>query len=557
MHSNTFNSVLTAITSITLLFVALVTPSIFVAEGQQQSNGTDQINNFEEDNMTINNTTTENQSLFSSNNITSQEITNTNNFTENNATSSTKRNVIFLHPDGTTQSHYGAVRLLEVGPDGNIHWDNLSNLAIYKGNTKDSLTSTSHGGATIHGSGIKVLADSYGCDGNCTNNSTKRTIMEEARDEGYKIGIINSGTITEPGTGAFVAHVTARSDHCEIVRQIVEESGASLILGAGERYYLSANDTSFHPNPENNFTSDKGDCERNVIDVAKDMGYTVVYNKSQLDNINPLTVNKVLGIFAYDDSYNDISENELFNLGNPGISSIGECDDVCRLYEPYAPTFDEMVQFGIDFLDTHSDKGFILVAEEEGTDNFANNNMNAEGVIEAGRRADRAIGIAREFAEQNPNNTLVLTAADSNAGAFEIFSNQQLHNSEYPVLDNNGCITEPHQFPGLDPLVEQPEDQNTLLDGITDFSIVKAQVNGSNIFCEKPFLAKPDQFGNELFFHILWLPGGAQDVGGGTITRAFGCNAEDVTGTIDNTDLARIMADCLVLEDEIPFEDNN
>src|SRR3712207_8606769 len=47
----------------------------------------------------------------------------------------------------------------------------------------------------------------------------------------------------------------------------------------------------------------------------------------------------------------------------------------------------------------------------------------------------------------------------------------------------------------------------------------------SAIFCEKPFLAKEDQFGNELFFHILWLPSGGPDVGGGTITREFGCNA--------------------------------
>jgi alkaline phosphatase len=472
-----------------------------------------------------------------------------------NDTNSTPRNVIFIHPDGTTQSHFSAVRLLEVGPDGQINWDRLPNVAIYKGQMKDSTTSTSHGGATVHGSGVKVLAESYGCDGNCTDETIKRTVVEEARDNGYEIGIINSGTITEPGTGAFLAHVTERSDHCGIIQQLIEESGSRLILGAGEKYYLTPNDTSVHPNPENELMPDRGECDENMIDVAKSLGYTVVYNRTQLENLDIANVDKVLGIFAYDDTYNDMSENQLFDLGvNVGLNgSLGECDDVCRLYEPQAPSFDQMVDFGINFLNTHSDIGFILIAEEEGTDNFGNNNMNAEGMIEAGRRADRAIGAALQFAQQNPSGTLVMTAADSDAGAAAIQSPQQYLNPEFMATDEYGCFTDP-SFPGLDPLVTQP-DQNSLVDGVTDFSIVKAENNGTSVFCEKPFIAKPDQFGNELMFGMLWLPSGGPDVGGGTITRAFGCNADDsVVGTIDNTEIARIIAECLNLQDGIPFE---
>ena len=148
---------------------------------------------------------------------------------------------------------------------------------------------------------------------------------------------------------------------------------------------------------------------------------------------------------------------------------------------------------------------------------------------------------------------LSLPAADSDAGGFGIFSDQQEHNKEYPVLDANGCIDEPLSY-SLDPMVEQGE-QNTMIDGVTDFNITKAQVNGTTVFCEKPFLAKADQFGNELFFHTLWFPGGGPDVGGGTITRAFGCNADDeVKGTVDNSEITRIIANCLQLEDNIPFE---
>jgi glycerophosphoryl diester phosphodiesterase len=493
-------------------------------------------------------------SEITSSNFTSAEV-GTNQSQLVNDTTSSRQNVIFIHPDGTTQSHFSTVRLLEAGPDGEINWDRLPNVAIYKGHLKDAITSTSHGGATVHGSGVKVLAESYGCDGNCTNGTIKRTVVEEARDDGYEIGIINSGTITEPGTGAFLAHVTERSDHCGIIQQLIEESGARLILGAGEKYYLSANDTSFHPNPENRLMPDKGECNNNMIDVAESLGYTVIYNRTQMENLDVTTVDKVLGIFAYDDTYNDMSENQLFDLGiNVGLNgSLGECDQVCRLYEPQAPSFDQMVDFGISFLDAHSDKGFVLIAEEEGTDNFGNDNMNIEGMIEAGRRADRAIGAALEFAQQAPSSTLVMTAADSDAGSAAILSPQQYLNPEFLATDDNGCFTDPN-FHGLDPLVSQP-DQNPLVDGITDFNIVKAEINGTSIFCEKPFTAQPDQFGNELKFGILWLPSGGPDVGGGTIARAFGCNTDDrVNGTIDNTEIARLMAECLNLQDEIPFE---
>ena len=34
--------------------------------------------------------------------------------------------------------------------------------------------------------------------------------MEEARDENFTIGMINSGTITEPASGVFVSDVTNR-----------------------------------------------------------------------------------------------------------------------------------------------------------------------------------------------------------------------------------------------------------------------------------------------------------------------------------------------------------
>lgn len=57
--------------------------------------------------------------------------------------------------------------------------------------------------------------------------------MKEAHDRGFSIGIVNSGTITEPSTGVFVAQVECRDMHEEIALQI-QQQRPDVILGGGE-----------------------------------------------------------------------------------------------------------------------------------------------------------------------------------------------------------------------------------------------------------------------------------------------------------------------------------
>ncbi len=83
---------------------------------------------------------------------------------------------------------------------------------------------------------------------------------------------------------------------------------------------------------------------------------------------------------------------------------------------------------------------FFLIVEEEGTDNFGNAN-NANGYFEALKRADDAIGVALDFHSKNPN-TLIITAADSEAGGMEIYGfldKYMMRNKPLPERANNGC----------------------------------------------------------------------------------------------------------------------
>jgi len=114
-----------------------------------------------------------------------------------------------------------------------------------------------------------------------------------------------------------------------------------------------------------------------------------------------------LGLFASHHTFNDKPEEDLYKENLP-------------LYWNYSPTVAEMTEIAIKILSANSSKGFLLVVEEEGTDNFPNDN-NAEGMIEAAKRADDAIGVALKFAKKD-GNTLVLTAADSDAGGPAIIA---------------------------------------------------------------------------------------------------------------------------------------
>jgi len=394
--------------------------------------------------------------------------------------------VIFFHPDGMGVNTWGAVRMMIVGPDGRLNWDRLPHMAVYTGHMKDRLTSTSHGGATTHAYGVKVLADSYGMDGReplTAASGRPLSILQEAQEAGLAVGLVNSGTITEPGSGVFAASVPERSNHEEIARQIFE-SGAEVILGGGEKYFLPDGvDGVYGPG-----TRDDG---RDLIAEARDRGYTVVRTRADLLAL-PDTVTKVLGLFAAYHTFNDAPEKRLLEEG-------------LLAWPEQAPTIAEMMQAALDVL-SRSGRRFFLTAEEEGSDNMSNAN-NASGEIQAGQRADEAIGVIQAFISEHPNTLMVMTS-DSDAAGMQVLG-QPFPSDTAPARARNGA-----PFDGV-------EGTNGTL-----------------------FLAQPDANGVRHPFVITWAE--YSDLSGGILMKADGLGADRVRGTMDNTEVYRVMYSVLL-----------
>jgi alkaline phosphatase len=162
-----------------------------------------------------------------------------------------------------------------------------------------------------------------------------------------------------------------------------------------------------------------------------------------------------------------------------------------------------MTEFALNRV-SRDKQGFLVVIEEEGTDNFCNN-LNASGCLEAFKRADDAAGTILNFIEQHPN-TFMVTTSDSNAGGMQVLD---VESAEEPLPAND-------------------KDSGSAIDG----------VDGTGT---KPFISAPDLSGNSFPFAIAWASG--DDVGSGVIARAAGLNAKELMPTtgISNTDIYRML----------------
>jgi len=400
-------------------------------------------------------------------------------------------NVIFFHPDGAGVNHWTALRMKEVGPDGRLNWDMLPAMAVYTGHMKDALTGTSHGGATTHAYGIKVVGDSFGMDGKqpiTAASGRKMSLMQEAMAEGRAVGIVQTGHIAEPGTAVFLASSEERKNRDEIAAKVIG-SGAQVIMAGGEKYLLPEGARGVHGEGARK-------DDRNLIEEAKAAGYEVVYTAKALADLDLSGVDKLLGVFAHEHTFNDQTEEK-------------NRFDKKHAYIEGAPTVAEMARAALAIL-SRAESGFFLVVEEEGSDNLANAN-HASGTLEALRRADEAIGVLHDFVRYNPN-TLMLMTSDSDAGGMQVRG------------------PDPRYAVAPDEAVPAAETNGAPVDGVAGRET-------------PPFMSAPDQRGKRWPFAIAWSS--YRDVAGGILVRAAGKNAHKVHSVIDNTEIYAIMYETL------------
>lgn len=387
---------------------------------------------------------------------------------------------IFLHPDGMGANTWNVLRLREVGPDGRLAWDRLPQLAIYIGPMLDAVNASSNGGATTHAYGVRARLDSFGMvDGEkpVAASGKRESLAEAAIAAGKAVALVNSSSITEPGTAAFFASVADRDDEATIAAQILA-GRPQVALGGGERFFLPKGTMGRHGE---GVRTDG----RNLVEEARKAGYTVVFTAEELAAL-AVDDTPVLGLFASEETFNEADEA---TLAQQGLAA----------FQAQAPRFDVMVAAALARV-TLNAKGYLLVGNEEATDNLSGEN-NVAATLEAAAGADRAIALALAEAAKDPQLTIVV-ASDSDNGGMQATS---------------------------DDLDELPRP------------LPARSENGSKLSSDggQPYLAAADARGVRQPYYVLWASD--SDMAGATVARGAGPGAAEIHGTIDSTAIYRAL----------------
>lgn len=309
-----------------------------------------------------------------------------------NAASSNTRNVILFVGDGMGTAQRNAIRLATVGEKGNLAMDSMPYAGLIHTSSTVPVTDSA-ASATAYASGVKTYNGAIGMD---ADKKSVKTIMEYAKSTGKSTGVVTTSQITDATGAAFGAHVEDRSKQSDIALQLLTKSKVDVLLGGGEDFwYPAGNPGKFADEPAEDPSEKSKGTQGNLVDKAKQLGYSYVTNKTDMQKAKS---GKLLGLFANEEMFQQKPEGE-GDIYNPVVS------------------LPEMTKKAIDTLAANK-KGFFLMVEEEGTDEFAHQN-NAKMTIKAGQELDKSVQIAKDFAKKNPD-TLVLVLADHETGGFSI-----------------------------------------------------------------------------------------------------------------------------------------
>lgn len=308
------------------------------------------------------------------------------------AASPLTKNVILFVGDGMGTAQRNAIRLATVGLEGKLAMDDMPYTGLVHTSSTVPVTDSA-AAATAFASGVKTYNGAIGMN---ADKKKVKTIMEYAKEAGKSTGVVTTSQVTDATGAAFGAHVEDRSKQSDIALQFITESKIDVILGGGEDFwYPAGNPGKFKDEPAEDPSEKSKGTQGNLVNKAKQLGYTYVSSKEELQKTKS---GKLLGLFANEEMFQQNPEGE-GDIYNPVVS------------------LPDMTKKALDTLSTNK-KGFFLMVEEEGTDEFAHAN-NAKMTIKSGQELDKAVKVAKEFAKKNPD-TLVLVLADHETGGLSI-----------------------------------------------------------------------------------------------------------------------------------------
>ncbi|MFS0788520.1 alkaline phosphatase [Shouchella sp. 1P09AA] len=401
------------------------------------------------------------------------------------------KNVIFLIPDGFSQSYANSYRMYK--EESEPIWDEKEMLSAHvKTESNDAAITDSAAAGTAFATGQKT---NNGVIGLGPNGESLPSIVDVAKENGKRTGLVATSTITHATPAAFAAEVESRGSYTEIAKQMIENENIDLLFGGGR--------TEFLPESEGGIRDD----ELNLVSYAEEHAYTYLETRRQLMQWDGES-EKLLGLFA---------EEAL----EPSLTQRSD-----------EPSLGEMTDTAIDFLSQEED-GFFLMVEGSQIDWAGHDNDPLYAMTDT-EAFEEAVKVAVDYAEEH-EDTLVVMVGDHDTGGMAVHATDeanptmlnQVHALGADIADS---IT--HNYSNLeDVLKEKTEFEWTEeeIDDLKEADSLKLAINGA--------ISEKTGFGWSSYDHTgIDVP-----------LYAFGAGAESFEGTIDNTDVPKKMLEALGL----------
>jgi alkaline phosphatase len=326
------------------------------------------------------------------------------------------------------------------------------------------------------------------------------------RTQGTLLGIVSTADLEDATPAANAVHTGNRGAGTGIVDQYLDESdygnsggfgtGLRVLLGGGRRWFLPtgqfgssrADSSDYAALPADLVsgwhlpTSAKGavDSGRNLLGDFQSAGFSYAETATDLSGLMGATKppSKLLGLFGYGNM--NVSLDKLAKRRNvllPGASTFV----VDEYHAPDQPMLDEMTS-ALKVLSYKNPRGFVLLVEGAHIDKQSHL-MDAERAVDETIEFDRAVGVARDFADNVDKKTVVIVLADHECSGFSIIGGLTGGIANARGLAADGSVLDPATQPARQKLVGTYDaagfpKYNILSDGYPD----SLEIDGKILF---------------------------------------------------------------------------
>ncbi|MEH2504893.1 alkaline phosphatase [Bradyrhizobium sp. AZCC 1578] len=458
------------------------------------------------------------------------------------------KNVILFIGDGMSLSHRVGARLLSKGIAegkslGKLAMDDMPHMALVATAGSDSIITDSANSASAYATGHKSAVNAMGVYADRTRDPLDdpkvETIASLARRRlNLSIGIVSNTEIEDATPAAMVAHTRRRAEYDPIVEQFFAAK-PEVLLGGGSANFLPK------------AASGKRKDDVDYIARFREAGYPVATTASELNALSakPET-RRLLGLFASGNM--DGALDRKFLKGG-GVKKF-----------PEQPDLTEQVQAALDVL-SRNEAGFFLMVESGMIDKYAHL-LDMERAVYDTIMLDNAVRLARDWASKRGDDTLILVVADhSHPNSLVGTINDDMSTTPNVPFRERVGVYDKAGFPNYP--APDADGYPSRVDVSRRLAIFSASLpdhyetfrpklddpNAPTVKGDDPATFKANEKYKDVPGAVLRpgnLPamiGASVHSGEDVILTAAGPGSERVRGSMDNTEVFRVMAEALGL----------